>query len=114
MSTRSCRFILADTDRLHRKISEMSDRIRQLEDALAILQSSTTRDAHPLLRPDLLTIKSGLELHAAINPATGQPHTEREAEEASQAIDHFGTLALEDGGGAKYYGSSAGSEVLLY
>ena len=43
----------------------MSDRIRQLEDGLAILQSSVTRDPHPLLATDLLKIKSGLELHSA-------------------------------------------------
>jgi hypothetical protein len=31
------RFVLADTEKLHQKIGTMSDRIRQLEDALAIL-----------------------------------------------------------------------------
>jgi hypothetical protein len=43
----------------------MSDRIQQLEDALALLQSSFSTDGHPLLRSDLLRIKSSAELHRA-------------------------------------------------
>ncbi|KAI0942941.1 hypothetical protein AcV7_002222 [Taiwanofungus camphoratus] len=115
------RFILADTDRLHRKIAEMSDRIRQLEDALAILQSSVTRESHPLLSSDLLKIKSGLELHSAIHrlgdvdgegEGEGEQEGQHEAEtEESQYIDAFGTLAVRDDGGATFYGRSAGSEV---
>ena len=63
--------MLADTEKLHHKIAQMSDRIRQLEDALAILQSSTTREEHPLLRVDLMHIKSGLELHSATSGRGG-------------------------------------------
>ncbi|KAL5480214.1 hypothetical protein ACEPAI_1484 [Sanghuangporus weigelae] len=54
------RFILADTDKLHRKIAEMSNRIRQLEDALANAHATISRDAHPMLAPDLLAIKHRL------------------------------------------------------
>ncbi|RPD60567.1 hypothetical protein L226DRAFT_612121 [Lentinus tigrinus ALCF2SS1-7] len=109
------RFILADTDRLHRKIAEMSDRIRQLEDGLAILQSSVTRELHPLLAPDLLKIKSGLELHAAAEGILPELAKEREAEPEEEApyIDAFGTLAVRDDGAATFYGRSAGSESLL-
>ncbi|OJT03642.1 hypothetical protein TRAPUB_5670 [Trametes pubescens] len=115
------RFILADTDRLHRKIAEMSDRIRQLEDGLAILQSSVTRDPHPLLTQDLLGIKSGLELHSASRFAGGSGgggmeapgEGEEEEEEEVQYIDAFGTLAVRDDGAATFYGRSAGSESLL-
>jgi hypothetical protein len=56
-------FILANTEELHAKIAEMSERIQQLEDALAYLQSSISADNHPLLRSDLLRIKSSAELH---------------------------------------------------
>ena len=56
-------FILANTEELHAKIAEMSERIQQLEDALAHLQSSVSADNHPLLRSDLLRIKSSAELH---------------------------------------------------
>ncbi|EIW53168.1 uncharacterized protein TRAVEDRAFT_39946 [Trametes versicolor FP-101664 SS1] len=112
------RFILADTDRLHRKIAEMSDRIRQLEDGLAILQSSVTRETHPLLTQDLLGIKSGLELHSATRFASGSGgggmeapgEGDEEEEEEVQYIDAFGTLAVRDDGAATFYGRSAGSE----
>ncbi|KAI0074277.1 hypothetical protein K474DRAFT_1601776 [Panus rudis PR-1116 ss-1] len=110
------RFILADTDRLHRKIVQMSDRIRQLEDALALLQSSISREVHPLLRRELLDIKSGLELHAgmsgfqqdsgidSVNAPSGKN------DDSSEPIDSFGTLAVRDDGSAAFYGRSAGTE----
>lgn len=115
-TARPRRFILADTDRLHRKIAEMSDRIRQLEDALAILQSSVTRDLHPLLVQDLLKIKSGLELHSAAHLQGRVAHSDdggEQGDEESQYIDAFGTLAVRDDGAAMFYGRSAGSEVRL-
>ncbi|KAI0752488.1 fungal-specific transcription factor domain-containing protein [Daedaleopsis nitida] len=109
------RFILADTDRLHRKIAEMSDRIRQLEDGLAILQSSVAREPHPLLALDLLRIKSGLELHSAaegIFADSPREPVEEDGEEPAY-VDAFGTLAVRDDGAATFYGRSAGSESLL-
>jgi hypothetical protein len=106
------RFVLADTEKLHSKISQMSDRIRLLEDALAILQSSITSEPHPLLRRDLLNIKSSIELHSAVRGDQGglQEGEEDDVEE-SQYIDAFGTLAIRDDGAATFYGRSAGSEV---
>jgi hypothetical protein len=41
----------------------MSDRIRNLEDALQSLQPSSSPNPHPLLAPDLLDIKSALALY---------------------------------------------------
>ncbi|KAG5652402.1 hypothetical protein H0H81_005096 [Sphagnurus paluster] len=108
------RFVLADTEKLHQKIAAMSDRIRQLEDALAVLQLTQTRDTHPLLHRDLLKIKSSIELHAAVDgeDAAGPQQQEEDTEE-SQAIDAFGTLAIRDDGAATFFGRSAGSESLL-
>ncbi|KAH9914122.1 fungal-specific transcription factor domain-containing protein [Fomitopsis serialis] len=88
------KFILADTDRLHRKIAEMSDRIRELEDSLALLQSSVSRETHPL-------------------GGDGLFEEEEEEDEESEYIDSFGTLAVRDDGAATFYGRSAGSESLL-
>ena len=51
----------------------MSDRIQQLEDALALLQSSFSTEGHPLLRSDLLRIKSSAELHRAQMPSSTLP-----------------------------------------
>ncbi|KAG6860918.1 hypothetical protein C0995_006042 [Termitomyces sp. Mi166 len=106
------RFVLADTEKLHQKIAVMSDRIRQLEDALAILQSTQTRDPHPLLSRELLKIKSIIELHAAgetVDDASSYRNEEEDVEE-SQTIDAFGTLAIRDDGAATFYGRSAGQE----
>ncbi|OAX37130.1 hypothetical protein K503DRAFT_771795 [Rhizopogon vinicolor AM-OR11-026] len=107
------RFVLADTEKLHQKIAQMSDRIRQLEDALAILQSSATpSEQHPLLHRDLLDIKSIIDLHAAVDEETaGKSNFEVDAD--SQYIEAFGTLAIRDDGAATFYGPSAGSESLL-
>jgi hypothetical protein len=106
------RFVLADTEKLHQKIAQMSDRIRQLEDALAILQSTQTRDPHPLLHRDLLKIKSSIELHSAVEGEEEGGQQQEEIEE-SQYIDAFGTLAIRDDGAATFYGRSAGSEVRI-
>ena len=97
----------------------MSDRIRQLEDALAILQSTVAGPAgepHPLLQRDLLKIKSSIELHSASVPGSDevriQPEIE-EGEEDAELHDTFGTLAIRDDGAATFYGRSAGSEVSI-
>ncbi|TEB32701.1 hypothetical protein FA13DRAFT_1662397 [Coprinellus micaceus] len=107
------RFVLADTEKLHTKIGIMSDRIRQLEDALAITDGS-----HPLLSRDLLRIKSSLELHSAVEDHDKETVTtvgkvEEEETEETGYIDAFGTLAIRDDGAATFYGRSAGSESLL-
>ena len=47
------RFILANTEQLHGKIQEMSDRIRSLEDALQSLHAEHTinpDELHPLMQ----------------------------------------------------------------
>ncbi|KAJ7619360.1 fungal-specific transcription factor domain-containing protein [Roridomyces roridus] len=98
------RFILADTDQLHAKIAEMSQRIRQLEEALAILQGVVSAERHPLLAADLL----GIKFAAEAPKRTKLPDTEQE-----QAIDALGTLTLGDSGEVKYFGRSAGTETLL-
>ncbi|KAL1754344.1 fungal-specific transcription factor domain-containing protein [Schizophyllum commune] len=103
------RFVLADTEKLHHKIAQMSDRIRQLEDALALLQSTMTNEPHPLLSRDLMKIKSSIDLHSAVDEQeSDQPASAPEPDESP--LDQFGTLAIRDDGGATFYGRSAGSE----
>ncbi|KAH7887837.1 fungal-specific transcription factor domain-containing protein [Phlebopus sp. FC_14] len=100
------RFVLADTEHLHRKIAEMGQRIRQLEDALSIFQAGTSSEVHPLLSDDLLAIKHGLEIpQMASGEATNDQH--------APPIDALGTLTITDGGESNYYGRSAGSETLF-
>ncbi|KAG2159283.1 fungal-specific transcription factor domain-containing protein [Suillus bovinus] len=105
------RFVLADTEKLHQKIAQMSDRIRQLEDALSIFQTSPG-EQHPLLHRNLLDIKSIIDLHAAVDEETASK-SKREVDDDSQYIESFGTLAIRDDGAATFYGPSAGSESLL-
>lgn len=90
----------------------MSDRIRQLEDAVAILQSTLSSEPHPLLARELLKIKSSIELHAAVDDdVAAQGTRKQEPEEEESVMDAFGTLAIRDDGAATFYGRSAGSEV---
>lgn len=89
----------------------MSDRIRQLEDALSISQTSPG-EQHPLLHRNLLDIKSIIDLHAAIDEETAGK-SKHEVDDNSQYIESFGTLAIRDDGAATFYGPSAGSEVSI-
>ena len=80
------RFVLADTEQLHRKISEMGQRIRQLEDALAIFQSGVSTETHPLLREELLPIKFGPEVRHMDEPEPVAKDT------LSESMDALGTV----------------------
>ncbi|KAJ7507700.1 fungal-specific transcription factor domain-containing protein [Mycena galericulata] len=109
LSSQGTRFVLASTDHLHTKIGEMGQRIRQLEDALAIFQASTgSNETHPLLRDELLSIKFGPEKGSV-------PEKQIKGRETSiDSIDALGTLTIGDDGEAKYFGRSAGSEASFY
>lgn len=95
------RFVLADTEHLHRKIAEMGHRIRSLEDALSIFQAGVSNDVHPLLTDELLALKYGLET---------VPH-DAPGEEQAVPIDGMGTLTITERGDSHYFGRTAGSEV---
>jgi hypothetical protein len=86
----------------------MSNRIRRLEDALAILQSTVSEERHPLLADELLKIKFGPEASDGHRASSGP---EEQAAKQAQSIDALGTLTLGDSGEVKYFGRSAGSEV---
>ncbi|KAG2060619.1 hypothetical protein BDR06DRAFT_986789 [Suillus hirtellus] len=73
-SGKGSRFILANTEQLHAKIIQMSDRIRQLEDALETVQAKCSSDPHPLLHQESLRIKNSLELYSS--HATGGRYTQ--------------------------------------
>ena len=107
LKIRPSRFVLADTEQLHRKIAEMSERIRQLEDALAIFQAGISTERHPLLRDELLTIKFGPEVRRTVDD-------EYTRNALSQSIDALGTLTIGEHGETKYIGRSGGSEVRVY
>lgn len=85
----------------------MKERIRQLEDALAILQAKGSNEPHPLLRDDLLS---------ANNEHDEDEMTEVEAVPTNppDIIDTFGTLSVSEHGVSRFFGSTGGAEYLLY
>ncbi|TFY73106.1 hypothetical protein EWM64_g10906 [Hericium alpestre] len=107
------RFVLASTDRLHLKISQMSDRIRLLEEALSVAHlSASPGEQHPLLARELMKIKSIIELHGAAEGEEGEgDQGEDEEGEDAERLDIFGTLAVREDGASMFYGRSAGQEV---
>ncbi len=103
------RLVLADTDELHKTISEMSKRIRQLEDALQIEHGMRSVESHPLLREELLSVKKGLERHkSGINEEVDSLEDERE-----DIQNAMGLLTISEGGGARYLGITGSEQALL-
>jgi hypothetical protein len=86
----------------------MGQRIRLLEDALAIFQSSVSNECHPLLRHELLAIKFGPEKGYKPDGELLKPET------FIDSIDALGTLTISDHGEGPYFGRSAGSEVCTF
>ena len=83
----------------------MGERIRQLEDALAILQAKHTNDPHPLLRDDALTTTKSEPQYD--NDALANHPTQKQGD----VIEAFGTLSVYDHGVSRFFGPSGGTEV---
>jgi hypothetical protein len=77
--------VLANTETLHDKISQLSTRARELEDALATAQFMFTKEPHPLLREDLRSIKNPLERER--DPDIGPASKDEDTDEVLDAID---------------------------
>ncbi|THH11525.1 hypothetical protein EW145_g571 [Phellinidium pouzarii] len=107
-SGKGSRFVLANTDKLHSKLLEMSKRIRQLEDALQIAQATISSEPHPLLSEDLLPIKTGVDVHDEKESMKLEENEEEEPEISAA----FGTLSMTERGETRFMGR-AGSEALL-
>ncbi|KAH7922072.1 hypothetical protein BV22DRAFT_1037878 [Leucogyrophana mollusca] len=101
------RFVLAATEHLHRRIAKMSERIRQLEDALGSLQSQHSTEPHPLLRDDLLGVNQRDTEGSAMSDDGMGPSNPPEV------LDAFGTLSITDHGISRFFGPTGGSECLL-
>lgn len=84
---------------MQKKMRDMSQRIRQLEDAVQILTASTSMHPHPLLGEEYLSIKScnydGIE---------NEKEEEDEIGEVVELTDAFGTLAITDNGEVRFMG----------
>ncbi|KAH9040307.1 hypothetical protein EDB83DRAFT_2318366 [Lactarius deliciosus] len=98
------RFVIAATDYLYRRIDRMGNRIRELEDALAVLQGSYSSDPHPLLCEGSLLVDT--------DKLDEQPQ-ESEDEGVDEVTKSFGTLTVSDHGLSRFFGSTGGSDLLL-
>ena len=77
----------------------MSERIRQLEDALAILQSSVSQEPHPLLRDELLSLKVDKAAEVVDSDLS---------HDLPAGLDGLGTLSITDKG-QRFFGASSGA-----
>ena len=97
--------MLAATEHLHKRIAKISNRVRQLEDALASLQAKHYNEPHPLLRDDLLSVNAVQDedyAGKAEDPGQSNP---------SECMDAFGTLSISDHGISRFFGPTGGPEV---
>ncbi|EJD06233.1 uncharacterized protein FOMMEDRAFT_119797 [Fomitiporia mediterranea MF3/22] len=96
---------LDDTEELRLKIVNMSDRIRDLEDALEVAHPRDTKGPHPLLCNDLKAIKFVVGLNVeSENDIPRHIH---------DPLESFGALKISDDGESRFLGPSAGSEGIL-
>ncbi|KAI0342425.1 hypothetical protein BDW22DRAFT_1330929 [Trametopsis cervina] len=95
------RFVTHATDHLQRLIGKMTDRMRALEDALAIAQAAESSQTHPLL-----SVEATQDIDVDINQ-----EEEDEPETVDSVVESFGTLHIEDKGRTqRFFGPSGGSE----
>jgi hypothetical protein len=104
-----CRFVLASTQELHEKITELCSRTRDLEDALRASHSHNSSDTHPLLSEELLRVKAPLQRDAP--PRNPTIVNQEEEENNPDVIDSFGTLAINGAGHTSYHSQFANSWV---
>lgn len=84
----------------------MGERIRQLEDALAILQAKHSNEPHPLLRDDALAnVKPEAQYEGDMQG------TSQTLQKPADVIEAFGTLSVYDHGVSRFFGPSGGTEV---
>ncbi|OCB85402.1 hypothetical protein A7U60_g7410 [Sanghuangporus baumii] len=87
-----------DTDVQMKKLTQMSKRIQQLEDALQIANSSLTTSTHPLLSDELLKIKNVIE---------GPMHMKEETDASDEdTVNSIGTLRMLGRGVESYVGAN--------
>ncbi|KAI5980804.1 fungal-specific transcription factor domain-containing protein [Pisolithus albus] len=86
----------------------MSERIRQLEDALRDLQARHSTEPHPLLRPDPLETSQpgGNVTSPSVNDTLGE-------DQPTNLEEALGTLSISDDGAARFFGATGGSQFLL-
>lgn len=82
----------------------MGDRIRELEDALAVLQASHSPEPHPLLCEGSVLVDT--------DKPEEQPQ-ESEDEGAEDVTKSLGTLTISEHGLSRFFGFTGGPDLLL-
>lgn len=82
----------------------MGDRIRELEDALAVLQASNSTEPHPLLCEGSVLVDT--------DKPEDQPQ-ESEDEGAEDVTKSLGTLTISEHGLSRFFGFTGGPDLLL-
>ncbi|KAA1470033.1 hypothetical protein DENSPDRAFT_928581 [Dentipellis sp. KUC8613] len=103
------RFVIAATEHLHRRVARMGDRIRQLEDALAVLQAAHSHEPHPLLQQRAPL--AAHDLDRADEPALALDADD--ADGPADVVKAFGTMSISEHGVSRFFGPTGGSEGLL-
>jgi hypothetical protein len=86
------------SDRLRQKINELTQRVRQLEDALAVLQATVSPEPHPLL-----VVQNEIDKEAS---------SDEEGVEVDKIVSALGSLLITERG-QTFFGPTAGSETLF-
>ncbi|PVG02743.1 hypothetical protein CPB86DRAFT_696924 [Serendipita vermifera] len=89
------RFILSNTQELHNKIEALQTRIKELEAALAQLQSKVTSEPHPLLTQSLKTATEALQ--------SDDEATKNSESDDEDLVDTFGSLTIDPEGKTVWY-----------
>ncbi|KAI0088250.1 hypothetical protein BDY19DRAFT_891233 [Irpex rosettiformis] len=100
------RFVSQATEHLQRQIGRMAERMRALEDALAISQAAESSQPHPLL-----VAESEQDVEIDVNMTM----EEGDISSSDSITESFGTLHINDKERTvQYFGTSGGSEVRLH
>jgi hypothetical protein len=106
-------------EHLHHKISTLTSRIKQLEDALLTLQANQSTELHPSLALEYVSSegKSNTDDDSKMRDETigGKKGGRREASSSGsnigEIIHPFGTLSIPQLGVSEFFGPTGGSEV---
>ncbi|KAI0372775.1 hypothetical protein BV20DRAFT_1014847 [Pilatotrama ljubarskyi] len=104
------RFVLASTQDLHEKITQLANRVRDLEDALRASHALHSMEPHPLLSEELLRIKAPIQRENLINTGATNGNSD---EQSGDVVDSFGSLSISDSGRTNYFGQATSSWYYL-
>ncbi|KIJ24919.1 hypothetical protein M422DRAFT_274194, partial [Sphaerobolus stellatus SS14] len=107
------RLLAEDAVKLSKSIAELTNRCRQLEDALRILQAKHHNEPHPLLDNTVLALPRVDALNPHNNNNNNNGSHDEEEDELDAVQDSLGTLRIDGMGNSNFLGRTAGMHMLL-